>query len=239
MKKIQGIIFSVFLLMVLFLPIKQGECYVTLKYKDVPLNIGTMKLPQDAQIKEFDVKAYSNFFLGKVDRDVEEMAEYIKFYQIAINDGENNRVAYFITFFNAEYKELNEASIGEKERAEILAFQAKARERIAWYIEEAKSEKAESTIVEKVSPENFYEEPIFTYFEWPDMNFMTINGKQACSSEMRIAGEFGGLFLALYGNTYFFNINDSLGILAFVTVDSERDFWQAIFAKSINDGIKY
>lgn len=93
------LLFLVCLLAIILLPFKQGECYVTLKYKEVPFSgIGNLSLPKDIIIKEFDIKSYSKVITGEANYFDDDFAEVVHFYQVVIHDGQNNRVAYVITF---------------------------------------------------------------------------------------------------------------------------------------------
>lgn len=241
MKKIQSVIFFIFLLMVLFLPVQQGECYATLQYKDVPLNIGTIKMPKDAIIKEFDILSIGEAFSGQKDRGLVELAKHANFYQIALSDGQNNYVAYLVTVVDSsiskeEINKIFHTPLGQKEA--VLKLQKDLREDINRYIKETQEKRTVSEGIEKVTAENLRPEIYLTFFQWADVDFVTINEKNNYLSDIRIAGEFFGFFFALYGEAYVFEVEEKLGGLVLLTVDSERDFWQGILEKSMNDGIK-
>ena len=239
MKKLLGIFLACILGMAVFSP-QIGECYITLRYKDVPAGFLNIKLPADTYIIEYVFDEIKDFVPPNEYRSREDMKKSsFSWYQLAINDGNDYRTAWVIIFSDAKKLKEKEKSyfkdLTEEKKKEILNTQAIAKEEVERAVKEKQPAKLDLSKIRKIifSKSRWENDIEILTFSWPDVEFPIIEGKQAFSNEMRVAGNFYGFFLSAYAKGYALEIDDKACFVAFVCMDSEKDFWTKIMDRAV------
>ena len=271
MKRIGVVFCALFMALMVLLPVNAGECYVTLKYKDVPLSFGKLRLPEDMYIVQVDFssllkrmdedkrmkrdmeevlfmmkemnpeqyKLLNTMFETVKKPEVRELIDSIQFYQGNLYDGKSNRMIWFMVMnenqiINDIYGDFFKGKLTDEKKARVLQLQATVRHAAQPYLLK-EGETLDYSEVRKVSYKNQLDKPVFELFDFSDVQFVSIRGKQAFMMDLRLAGDMMGSFGSLYYKEYDFNFKNKPTILAFFTLDSERHFWQEIFDKAMLD----
>lgn len=231
---------SIFLLLagLLFLLPQVGECYVTLRYKDVPAGYYNIRLPYDTYIIEYELGEFKNGLEGNP-WNVSVIKSPVNFYQFVISDGSDYRSAW-VLFATSEKDELPDVQIyfkdlDDEKKAKLLLGQQMARQEVQRTLEERAPLNSDFNIIRKVDFLSYsidYKFEVLS-FEWPDVQFPFINGKHAMTNEARIAVNFNGVFGAMYAKAYAMEIDGKLHLTAFLCLDSEKAFWQGIMDKAV------
>lgn len=252
---------SLLLAFFVLLPIARGECYVTLKYKDVPLAFGNVKMPSDLYIVEFDLASITEAEKKEIEEaamkddsikelmrsfDWQETLKNIRLYQVGIDDGESYRIAFFMTF--SKDVQQHPEIINKYFQGEISAEEKNAllQQRVAvvdfWQKNNLVSYEDifANSAIEKLDIETMLKEPygkkiVFANSEEPKLDFIQIDGKQAYGLQARVLTYGMG---ALCSKGYFFAVDQTINGLVVMSLDSEREFWQDLFYNSLNLGIR-
>lgn len=239
MRKVFGVLCTLVFCTLLLVP-QTGECYVTLRYKDVPAGFLQMKLPADTYIIKYVFDELNELVPANEYRNREDIKKSaFSLYQLALEDGDSYKTAWVVAF--SDSKQLKEEEIvyfndlTQERKDEILARQAMIKEELQLTIGKNQPAKIDFSEIRKVY---FYQSMSKRYievlnFSWPDVEFPIIAGKQAFTSEGRLAANFYGFFAAGYAKGYVLSVDDKGFALAFLCMDSEKEFWQEIMDRAV------
>lgn len=227
-----------------FFPMVQGECYTTLKYKNVPLDFGKVKMPMDLYV----VELYFQDILKVIETDnrlveleksyigisIEEALKNVKIYQVGIDDGNSYKVAFFMTLFTNIEDYPSEISVKDKEiivkeinnlvlfykGIGVLSSENKFvnQETVLKIDMFAANTNAELSNITLINPDDF------------NLRFTTINNKPAYSFDWRVGLEGLGVYAT---RIYTFNSGKKTNNIILFSLDSEREFWQNIFDNTL------
>lgn len=265
MKKLCGLFCTLLMALAVFMPMSKGECYVTLDYKEVPLAFGKLKIPAEMSVVELDVLSFVKEFETnkQMQRDIELLKhqeqykffvkvfealknptvrknlETLRFYQGGLFDGKSYHTVFFVTIKDNEnlqnlYGGFFSGKINDQKKALVQKQIEITRLFAAPYLLPA-GEKIDITTVRSVSSANQFDLPVFELFELSDANFADIKGKHGFTNDLRFAGDMMGSFVSAYVKQYTFSLKNKPAQLIFISIDSEREFWQQIFDKAMLD----
>lgn len=250
MRKIYFILSFLLVAALWLLPVNTGLA------KDIQHKFGSMKLPENAYVIEYDLEKDIDKMDEKSKAYLKEMFELSSFYQISINDGQSYRNALAVTiFFDNKLLRKGRENLTEADKQRLSfkygTWQESEVERIYARLESLldravyEGEKAAATMKQsKIIKLSFADRTNFAdlptgliSYEWTGIDTIKINGEYGYRSKGRLAGYLAGLLLSGYFEVYTHNVqDDGVGLLVFVCPDSEREFWQPIFADSVVQG---
>jgi hypothetical protein len=183
-----------------------------------------------------------SLFESLTSQSVLSALEAINFYMIGIPDGGNNYTAWFFTMKSNQETEkflpdVFKGKMTEQKKSELLA----------WHAGQKKEAELRFPSGEKIdfagSAKKIRYFDLFDYapsyqYEWQPLEFIEINKKPALSAGVRINGVNNGTFSAFYVKQYIFGIGKKPALLAIVTFDSERLFWERTFDRAMADGFR-
>ena len=174
--------------------------------------------------------------------DVRELINTTKIYQFSLYDGKSYRMAWVLSIkdnsnFADYYGDFFKGKLTQEKMDRMIQIETVFRTRIQPYLLK-EGEKLDYDKVKKISYKNQDDKTVLELFEYSGFQFVTIKGKQACVSDIRVAGEWMGSFSALYFREYDFGVKNKPVGFAFLSLDSDRDFWRGIFDKALLDEVK-
>ncbi len=236
-----GLVFS----LLIILPQKSGECFVTVKYQDVPLKFSAIRVPQALYVSEYDFTPLAEKYSGTVSESDRKTLENIKVYQMAINDGGVYRTALFAYWLTDERADRGDEKdfaepISAERRQKILKEQADVRASLEEVAGKGQAFWAELRKQGKMRKVDFFGAARFSMphvlaFEMPDVEFFTIDNKQAYAASFRAMVDWSGIFMMGYIKGYAFRYDEKIAVAAFITADGEREFWTDIFDHGIRN----
>lgn len=258
MKKI---LLSFLLAVFVLLPTVQGECYVSLKNKKVPLSFGTVKMPNALYILEIDLVSLIQVTKNDFDEallkeagiseiisnvDWEKNLKDVHFYQVGIDDGQSYKVAFFMTiskdasdytyilnrYFKDELSVEDKNAVLQKRLEAISIFQNKG---LISYENIFNNSEIRNFDLGKMDKKLYIPKIIFADESQPKLDFVQIAGRQAYFLQARTIVDGIG---ALCSQGYFFSVDKTVNSLIIFSTDSEREFWRDLFYNSLNFSLR-
>lgn len=233
--------------LLLLLPAVTGECYFTTRYQPVNIApVGQFLLPADLAVtllpKSWSASdAGSQLNSGELitakqalgEDKIKELENYdITPYQLAIDDGENYRVAWLVALHD---KRMLNKEAGEAIK-EILTPEARSRMNSAQNAIQSElvtlNEKIKASLLADKKGKKGSQLQIqvlgLTPFEYP-----VLNGTQGYGAGMRLLVQTDALHLPFFVKGYAMGPDGHLSMLILLTMDSERDFWSPIWEQAV------
>lgn len=254
---------ALLLALAVFVPVQTGECYVTLKYKQMPFEFGKIRLPEDMYVVEIDF----NSFIDKMEKDqafkreidklkdydqtrltrwaieamqTKEVKEHLKtmsLYQAGLYDGECRRTVWFLVIHDNKYftDRYGDFFKGKMtdEKKEKVIAVNRELKKLVEEYTLKDGEKFDYPEVKTVKLNETLSSARFELGEVSDVEFVRINGKPAYAASVRLAGEMLHSFGSLYFKEYDFQSKGKMTSLIFMSYDSDREFWTKIFDNSL------
>ena len=232
--------------MMAFLPVAAGECAVITHYKMTAIApVGQFWLPSDLAVEKFP-KAWSSFDNNtKLDPAtmadvkqalgadaVKEMENYdMETYQLAFDDGETYHVAWLMALrdkrpLNKEAAEMMKKILTPEEKSNMEQAQVAIKVELMGLNEKLKNLQAEKP--GEASARMWIKVLGLTPVEHP-----LVANTQGYGAGLRVLLRTNTLHVPLFVKGYAMGPDNHLSILAFVTLDSDRDFWSPVWTKAV------
>ncbi len=227
-----------------FLPMSAGECYFTARYQPVAIApVGQFFLPADLVVSPFPKTLFNIDTNDKLDpatletakkafgpEAFKDMENYdVETYQLALDDGETYHVGWLMALrdkrpLNKEASEMMKKLLTPAEKANME--QAQVGIKMELFALNDKMVRTQEAADEK-KPRAWFKVLGLSPFEYP-----VLANTQGYGAGLRLLLRSEAMHMPLFIKGYAMGPENHLAILAFVTLDSERDFWAPIWERA-------
>ncbi len=230
--------------LIAFLPAATGECYFTTRYQPVAIApVGQFFLPADIVVTSFPktwvgmetndkldpaaLEAAKKAFGPEAFKDMENYD--VETYQLALDDGETYHVGWLMALrdkrpLNKEAAEMMKKLLTPAEKANMEQAQMGIKMEL-FALNEKMKRKQEETSGKK--PRAWFKVLGLSPFEYP-----VVAGTQGYGVGMRLLLRSEAMHMPLFIKGYALGPDNHLSLLAFVSLDSEREFWAPIWERA-------